>query len=66
MLKLANPIHDAEDIAVALRGFGFEVIERKNQGKEDDNIKKEMECYCFVLRWFSSRRLFGLEAAVNR
>jgi len=28
--KLSNPTHDAEDIAKALRGFGFEVIERKN------------------------------------
>jgi hypothetical protein len=28
--KLANPTNDAEDIAAALRGFGFEVIERKN------------------------------------
>jgi hypothetical protein len=32
--KLANPVHDAEDIAKALRGFGFEVIERKNQTRE--------------------------------
>ncbi len=29
--KLANPTNDAQDIAEALRGFGFEVIERKNQ-----------------------------------
>ena len=29
--KLANPANDAEDVAEALRGFGFEVIERKNQ-----------------------------------
>ena len=28
--KLANPSHDAEDIAKALRSFGFEVLERKN------------------------------------
>ena len=28
--KLPNPPHDAEDIAIALRGFGFEVIERRN------------------------------------
>jgi formylglycine-generating enzyme required for sulfatase activity len=33
--KLPNPTHDAEDIAAALRGFGFEVIERKNQSKEE-------------------------------
>lgn len=33
--ELPNPVHDAEDIAKALRGFGFEVIERKNQSKED-------------------------------
>jgi formylglycine-generating enzyme required for sulfatase activity len=32
--KLANPVNDAEDIAKALRGFGFEVIERKNQTLE--------------------------------
>ena len=35
--KLANPPHDAEDIAKALRGFGFEVIERKNQTLEAMN-----------------------------
>lgn len=35
--KLANPQHDAEDIAKALRGFGFEVIERKNQTLEAMN-----------------------------
>lgn len=29
--KLTNPANDADDIARALRGFGFEVIERKNQ-----------------------------------
>ena len=28
--KLPNPPNDAEDIAKALRGFGFDVIERKN------------------------------------
>ena len=28
--KLANPVNDAEDVARALREFGFEVIERKN------------------------------------
>jgi hypothetical protein len=33
--ELANPTHDAEDIAKVLRGFGFEVIERKNQTKEE-------------------------------
>jgi hypothetical protein len=33
--ELANPTHDAEDIAKALRGFGFEVIERKNQSMEE-------------------------------
>jgi hypothetical protein len=33
--ELANPTHDAEDIARALRGFGFEVIERKNLTMED-------------------------------
>jgi hypothetical protein len=32
--RLANPVHDAEDIASALRRFGFEVIERKNQTLE--------------------------------
>jgi len=32
--KLANPTHDAEDIAAALRGFGFEVIEKKDQSLE--------------------------------
>jgi formylglycine-generating enzyme required for sulfatase activity len=32
--KLANPTHDAEDIAKALRGFGFEVIEKKDQSLE--------------------------------
>jgi uncharacterized caspase-like protein len=35
--KLDNPAHDAEDIANALRGFGFEVIERKNQTLEAMN-----------------------------
>ena len=34
---LPNPVHDAEDIAEALRGFGFEVIERKNQTLEGMN-----------------------------
>ena len=32
--KLVNPAHDAEDIAAALRRFGFEVIERRNQTLE--------------------------------
>jgi len=32
--RLTNPTNDAEDIAAALRGFGFEVIERKNQTLE--------------------------------
>jgi hypothetical protein len=32
--KLPNPPNDAEDIAKVLRGFGFEVIERKNQTLE--------------------------------
>jgi hypothetical protein len=35
--KLGNPTHDAEDIAKALRGFGFEVIERKDQSLEGMN-----------------------------
>ncbi len=35
--KLPNPPNDAEDIAKALRGFGFEVIERKNQTLEGFN-----------------------------
>ena len=35
--KLTNPAHDAEDIAKALRSFGFEVIERKNQTLEGMN-----------------------------
>lgn len=35
--KLPNPIHDAEDMAKALRGFGFEVIERKDQTLEGMN-----------------------------
>ncbi|MEI7455697.1 MAG: caspase family protein [Nitrosomonadales bacterium] len=32
--KLPNPPHDAEDIARALRGFGFDVIEKKDLGQE--------------------------------
>lgn len=32
--KLPNPPNDAEDISKALRGFGFEVIERKNLSLE--------------------------------
>ena len=35
--KLANPVNDAEDVAKALRGFGFEVIERKDQTLEGMN-----------------------------
>jgi hypothetical protein len=35
--KLPNPPNDAEDIAKVLRGFGFEVIERKNQTLEAMN-----------------------------
>ena len=35
--RLDNPVHDAEDIAHVLRGFGFEVIERKNQTLEAMN-----------------------------
>lgn len=35
--RLLNPPHDVEDIARALRGFGFEVIERKNQTLEGMN-----------------------------
>lgn len=35
--KLANPTNDATDMAKALRGFGFEVIERKNQTLEGMN-----------------------------
>ena len=35
--KLANPTNDAEDMARALRRFGFEVIERKNQTLEGMN-----------------------------
>ncbi|MEI7611582.1 MAG: caspase family protein [Betaproteobacteria bacterium] len=32
--RLANPANDAHDIAAALRGFGFEVIEKKDQSLE--------------------------------
>lgn len=35
--KLDNPTHDAEDIARALRGFGFEVIEKSNLSLEGMN-----------------------------
>ncbi len=35
--KLTNPTNDATDMAKALRGFGFEVIERKNQTHEGMN-----------------------------
>lgn len=34
---LANPTNDAQDIAEILRGFGFEVIERRNQTLEAMN-----------------------------
>ena len=33
MPRLANPVNDADDIATALRGFGFQVIEKKNLNK---------------------------------
>ena len=35
--KLPNPSNDAEDMAKALRGFGFEVIERRDQTLEAMN-----------------------------
>jgi hypothetical protein len=35
--KLANPVNDAHDMAKALRGFGFEVIERTDQTLEAMN-----------------------------
>lgn len=35
--KLTNPVHDADDIAAALRGFGFQVIERKDVGLREMN-----------------------------
>lgn len=35
--KLPNPPHDSEDIAKALRSFGFEVIEKRNQTLEGMN-----------------------------
>jgi hypothetical protein len=35
--KLPNPVNDAEDMARALRSFGFEVIERNNQSLEAMN-----------------------------
>jgi hypothetical protein len=35
--KLPNPLNDAEDISKVLRGFGFEVIERKNLTLEGMN-----------------------------
>lgn len=35
--RLANPANDAQDIAKALRQFGFEVIERRNQTLEAMN-----------------------------
>lgn len=52
--KLANPSHDAEDIAKALRGFGFDVIEKKNLGKEEmDDVIAEF-----------SRKIGNSEAAL--
>lgn len=40
MPKLANPVNDADDIAAALRGFGFDVVLKKNLTREemDDTI----------------------------
>jgi hypothetical protein len=35
--KLPNPPHDAEDVARALRGFGFEVLEKKDLTLEGMN-----------------------------
>jgi hypothetical protein len=35
--KLPNPPHDAEDVAKALRGFGFEVLEKRNLTLEGMN-----------------------------
>ncbi|MEI6205990.1 MAG: SUMF1/EgtB/PvdO family nonheme iron enzyme [Desulfuromonadales bacterium] len=35
MPKLANPANDADDMAAALRRFGFEVVARKNLTKEE-------------------------------
>ncbi len=35
MPKLANPANDADDMAAALRRFGFEVIAKKNLTKEE-------------------------------
>ncbi len=35
--KLTNPTHDAEDVARALRGFGFEVLEKKDLTLEGMN-----------------------------
>ena len=52
--KLPNPPNDAEDVARALRGFGFEVIERKNQSLEGMNRA--------IAEWGS--RLGGSEAAL--
>lgn len=37
MGKLINPTHDADDVAKALRGFGFEVIAKKNLTLEGMN-----------------------------
>lgn len=52
--KLSNPTHDAEDIAKALRGFGFQVIERKNQ---------TLEAMSLAIAEFGSR-IGGSEAAL--
>lgn len=35
MPRLANPVNDADDIAAALRGFGFDVVARKNLSKSE-------------------------------
>ena len=52
--KLSNPGHDAEDIAVALRSFGFEVMEKNDQTKEQmDEAITEF-----------GRRISGSEAAL--
>jgi hypothetical protein len=52
--KLPNPPNDAEDVARVLRGFGFDVIERKNQSLEGMNRA--------IAEWGS--RLGGSEAAL--
>ncbi|MCE1225570.1 MAG: SUMF1/EgtB/PvdO family nonheme iron enzyme [Geobacteraceae bacterium] len=35
MPRLSNPTNDADDIAAALRQFGFDVVAKKNLGKEE-------------------------------